>query len=180
MIEKACYINILKKLAQDYPSEKPHYEFKWHDNKDIESVNMHYLHESGFVEIERVHKVGVVPMYPGSMSRPIKTQPKRGKAKIIKAGMDYLREDGGLTAELNILTIRLHPDTISDIRELLTARIDASNAICEDDKPEAKDWIGNLKDEGVKQLTTRLISLGIDKGALTLQQLKELIPFDGN
>jgi hypothetical protein len=49
-------------------------------------------------------------------------------AKITARGLDFLEDDGGLGAILNVVTIRLEADTL---RQLLETKINAS------DMPEA-------------------------------------------
>jgi hypothetical protein len=72
--------------------------------------NLRYLAEHGLCRVEISEDSGLAPHWLS--------------ATITAKGTDYLLEDGGLGAELNAVTIRLHPDTI---RELLAAQIEASD-----------------------------------------------------
>lgn len=168
MIDKQYQKDILQELRNNYPSESPHHEFAWYDSTDKESVNIHYLANHGLIEIERKHTAAMMPLYG---RRNVQPKPKRGLAKITEAGMDYIDHQGGLTAELGTHTIRLHTDTIEDIRAILDAKIVDSDAIADSEKPGLRKALKNMKDESIKQLTTRMISSGIDQGTTTAQQL---------
>jgi hypothetical protein len=47
-----------------------------------------------------------------------------GGAKITPQGLDFLEDDGGLSAILRTVTVKLHAETLT---ELLSARIDAAD-----------------------------------------------------
>ena len=48
-----------------------------------------------------------------------------GGARITAKGIDFLEDDGGLSAILGVVTVKLHADTL---REMLAKKIDASSA----------------------------------------------------
>ncbi|RUR51400.1 hypothetical protein [Vreelandella populi] len=166
---------LLEKLNDEYPDFYPEM-FNPEDLKSRQSINLHYLEEHGLVEIERRRKEYLTHTAPQITARYIKS-PITGRAKITAKGRDFLENDGGLSAVLGTVTVRIHADTI---RDLVDAKIIESSSIPEEEKPALRAALKSMKEEGLKQMTTRLISLGFDKGALTLQQLKELIPFDGS
>jgi hypothetical protein len=51
-----------------------------------------------------------------------------GGAKITAKGVDFLENDGGLSAILGVVTVKLHADTL---REMLAKKIEASSASSE-------------------------------------------------
>ncbi len=47
-----------------------------------------------------------------------------GAASITAAGLDFLADDGGLSAILGVVTVKVHADTI---RDLIAAKIDTAD-----------------------------------------------------
>lgn len=74
-------------------------------------VNLTYLHDHGLVELSSK------AMMDGSIHMAF--------AKITAAGMDFIADDGGLSAILGVVTVKLHQDTI---RDLLISKINAAEA----------------------------------------------------
>ncbi|MGY4876488.1 hypothetical protein ACLUEY_01225 [Vreelandella aquamarina] len=88
--------------------------------------------------------------------------------RVTAKGVDFLEEDGGISATLATVTVKLHADTI---RDLIDAKIVESNAIPDDDKPALREALKGMKEEGLKQLTTRLVSYGLEQGSISAQQI---------
>lgn len=125
------------------------------DNSEHAEANLYYLMEHGLVD-----------RYGGSKN--YEKQHEIITARITQAGIDFLEDDGGLSAILGTITVKLHADTI---RDLIDAKIVESKSIPEQEKPALREALKRMKEDGLKQLTTRLISYGLDQGAITAQQL---------
>lgn len=80
-------------------------------------------------------------------------------AAITAQGLDFLEDDGGLSAILGTVTVRLHADTV---RDLLSAKIAASD-LPHEEKTALTDHLRQLPAEGLKHLTTRLLDLALDR-----------------
>ena len=76
-----------------------------------------------------------------------------GKVQITAKGLDFLADDGGLSAILGVVTIRLHEDTL---KAILIDRVDASGEP-ETVKSKIKEQIRALPAEGMKTITTELL-----------------------
>ncbi|CAM1653704.1 unnamed protein product [Bartonella apis] len=77
-------------------------------------------------------------------------------ANITAKGLDFLADDGGLTAVLGVVTVKLHADTIKD---LVIAKIQSSEA-----KPSVKeDLISTIKKLPARGLE-KLLFAGFEKG----------------
>ncbi|OIV47605.1 hypothetical protein BK025_02795 [Sodalis sp. TME1] len=76
--------------------------------------------------------------------------------KITSKGIDFIRDDGGLGAILNVVNIRLHNDTISR----LEAIISASNAPPED-KTTLISTLLKLPADSIKHLNMKLLDAGL-------------------
>ncbi|WP_051267794.1 hypothetical protein [Kingella kingae] len=114
-------------------------DFEWINNlEDKFNKNLLYLIEHQLIEIKK----------------DVSTfETKNFFLSITHKGIDFLEQDGGLSAILNVVTIKLHSDTI---RELLEAKIDAAN-ISEDEKNSFKESIKTIKDAALEKLTEKAI-----------------------
>lgn len=78
---------------------------------------------------------------------------------ITHHGIDFLREDGGLSAILRIQTIRFHNDTLHELERLITASSTATTA----DKKKLISQLRSLPADAIKHLTIRLLGQGLDR-----------------
>lgn len=72
---------------------------------------------------------------------------------------DFLADDGGLTAALGVVTVKLHADTI---RDLLTAKIQQTDLPAEEKHLLIKS-VEALPEASLKHLTTKLIDYAVDQ-----------------
>lgn len=98
--------------------------------------NVHYLSESGLVEIE-ITKADEMN--------------KDFKCRINNKGIDSLQDDGGLSAAINhgTVTVKFHSDTI---QQLLSTKIDKAE-IPETEKSELKSAISIIKNAALTKIT---------------------------
>lgn len=78
-------------------------------------------------------------------------------ARISANGLDFIEDDGGLSAILGVVTIKIHDETI---RELIKSRIDSMDAP-ENEKSRLKLTLDKLSEEGLKAVTTDLVRQGL-------------------
>lgn len=71
---------------------------------------------------------------------------------------DFLADDGGLSAVLGVITVKLHTDTL---RELIAAKINTSD-LSETQKSTFLNSLYQLPSESLKHLTTRLLDTAFD------------------
>ena len=81
-----------------------------------------------------------------------------GPTTITRAGLDFLADDGGLSAILGVVTVKLHPDTI---RDLIAAKIDAS-PLHEEKKAGLRAALAKLPAAALQEGSKRLMNLGMD------------------
>jgi hypothetical protein len=115
-----------------------------------------YLEELGFCESGVVIGIGEDFAWGGST--------------ITAQGIDYLEDDGGMTAELNVVTVRFEAETI---RQLLAARVDASDTTPES-KSLLKAAIADLPASALKVATTELVKQGLNQMPNAIQWLRAL------
>ena len=90
---------------------------------------------------------------------------------LVKIRGQLASEDGGLSAILGVVTIKLHDDTI---KALVEQRILASNL----PEPEKKRLIDRLRDlsaETTKHLVLKLVDLGLEKSQDAIALILKLL-----
>ncbi|WP_249978017.1 hypothetical protein [Vreelandella olivaria] len=136
-------LEILNKLANEYPfSVNPH---------DLAEENefwlLYYLKEHGLIKVNTHRPFPYMPVI------------RYGEVRITAQGMDFLSDDGGLSAILGVVTVKFHEETL---RSLLLTRTEASNALPQDVKKKMLEAIAELPANGIKQLSTELLGRGIE------------------
>lgn len=99
--------------------------------------NIRYLHDNGLVVA-----TNLVPRCPQYV-----------QVAITSKGIDYLEPDGGLSASLGVITVKLHSDTI---QQLLAAKIDQSD-MPEAEKSELKTALATIKSAALTTITEEAI-----------------------
>lgn len=93
------------------------------------------------------------------------------RATITSKGIDFLEDDGGLSAILGVVTIKLHDDTI---KSLIEAKILASDM----PQPDKKRWLDQLRSlpaDATKHLVLKLVDLGLDSSPSALHAIGKLL-----
>jgi hypothetical protein len=80
-------------------------------------------------------------------------------AEITAKGLDFLANDGGLSAILDTVTVKLHADTL---RELLEPHI-AASALPAAEKSKIMEHLRQLPAEAMKHLTKRLLDAALER-----------------
>jgi len=111
-------------------------------------ANLIYLQEHGLIRhgFQRQD-------YMAGNSQYIQTFP----AEITAKGLDFLANDGGLSAILGVMTIKIHDDTL---KSLIEAKILQSDLA----QPDKKRWLDQLRLLPVvtkKHLVLKLVDLGL-------------------
>lgn len=142
-IDREYQREYLEKLAEAYPEKIKCSQPDDEDAERHQSANLAYLEEHGLIEV----------VWSTSISRakrPI-------VVNITATGIDFIADDGGLTAILGVVTVKLHDDTI---RQMLLRKVDESDEP-ETVKDRLKQQIKALPAEGLKEVATSLMQTGI-------------------
>uniref|UniRef100_I2Q5D6 Uncharacterized protein n=1 Tax=Desulfovibrio sp. U5L TaxID=596152 RepID=I2Q5D6_9BACT len=89
--------------------------------------------------------------------------------KISAKGIDFLADDGGLGAILDVVTIRIHPDSIKDI---IATKIDSSS-ISVERKSKLKEAIKDAPSIMVTEALKRLTGMAFDHGPAAFDYLQK-------
>jgi hypothetical protein len=107
-------------------------------------ANLLYLEEHGLCE--------------SSLSRNMVGFSYIGGARITARGLDFLADDGGLSAILGVVTIKLHADTI---RDLIATKIEATN-LPAPEKSALRRHLAALPEMALRAAATDLMRSGLD------------------
>lgn len=76
--------------------------------------------------------------------------------KITCKGIDFVRNDGGLGAILNVVNVRLHSDTINKLESIIGA-----SSVPEEDKASLISTLRKLPEDAIKHLNLKLLDVGL-------------------
>ncbi|MET3513929.1 hypothetical protein ABIC63_001700 [Pseudacidovorax sp. 1753] len=150
-IDRDLQRSLLEQLRDDYPTMNPNLirnfagGFPEQERKVV--ANLLYLQAHGLVEAGKGFEVDEEGDH------------RFWGVRISARGIDFLEQDGGLSAILGVVTIQLHDDTI---KSLIEARIEASDL----PPPEKKRYLDQLRElpgETTKHLALKLVDLGLEK-----------------
>ena len=169
-IDRVFQRKLLEKLADKYPNFCNVEELLKDDVQDISdrtiTNNLEYLRAHKLVEV----KWGGPLVRVGSTTTVIKVNLPTA-AKITAAGLDFLADDGGLTAILGVVTVKLHEDTL---KELMIAKIQSSDA-----NPTVKknliETLKKLPADAMKELSMAAVRRGIDSLPDAVQWFQTLL-----
>ena len=152
-------LKLLKQLANYYPHA---HVGRWQELNEDEAtvkVNMFYLREHQLLETD----AQIQPEFGGMFVYH--------SSKITHKGLDFLADDGGLSAILGVQVVKLHDDTI---RELIAQRIMQSD-LAPPDKHKLLDALRELPGETTKHLVLKLVDLGLDQAPAAIAAIGKLL-----
>lgn len=164
-IDREYQKELLEILMQQFPQPLGDDIFneKYAADEDKFVANLLYLHWHGLVS------KGIAEM---ATSSGIAYCPIASKIQITQRGIDFLQDDGGLGAILNVVTVKLHADTI---RDLIESHIQMSGELAPDEKKAMTDHLKDLPAEGLKALLTGLIGKALDNAPEAIEMLKSML-----
>lgn len=121
---------LLEELKDVYPEVKP-YRFNGDEAGRRATANLHYLLEHSLIE-------GKIRLSSAGDRSSICA------VRLTHKGLDFLLDDGGLSAILGVVTVKLHDDSI---RQLLINRVDADTKATPEERDALRDKIRKLPAE---------------------------------
>ena len=113
--------------------------------EDVLASNLLYLEGHGLLTS------GVTMSLDGSIMISLAAQ------EITSKGLDFIQDDGGISAILGVVTVRLHSDTIKDLIEAKIQEADLPPA----DKKRWLDLLRSLPADATKHLVQKLVEMGL-------------------
>lgn len=163
-VDRALQRKILEKLYEEHPYQITHQKLpSLHpDDPELVYANLVYLHGHGLVEV-------IKPNF----NIPISSRDDEllfSSARITSQGIDFLENDGGLSAILKVVTVKLHEETLT---ALLQRRIQESD-IPPADKSALTKQLESLGDEGAKHLLLKALDAGLAQAPNAMEWLTNL------
>lgn len=159
-LDRAYQRQILEDLAAIYPDRA---DWRVQMSTLLEeqihryAANITYLAEHGLVDIGKRYQTGE---YADALI-PV----------ITARGMDFLADDGGLSAILGVVTVKLHEDTL---KELIGQRI-ADSDLPAAEKGKLLDQLKSLPGEAIKHLALKLVDAGLANWPIALQAIEHFV-----
>lgn len=151
-LNRALQLEMLRKMADHYPERCREVLINGCPDEDERTANLLYLEEHGLVAAGLKQYMGGNYGFIG--------------AKITATGLDFLADDGGLSAVLGVVTIKFHDDTL---RALIAEKISSAPGP-ESDKSSLLQTLKSLPSEALKHLTMQLLEQGLTKMPDLIQQ----------
>ena len=150
--DRKLQLDLLTKIAECYPFEWDDYERNVDSEEYLKAaINLHYLMGHGLLAEN------------STVAKPNMTGDGGGHVLIMspiitEKGLDFLQDDGGLSAILGVVTVRFEADTIRTILQLKVDQSDLSPA----DKQKLQSVLQELPAENIKHLSTKIVDMGWD------------------
>lgn len=160
-LDRTLQRTILQMLADAYPGSTSAVllQLKGLANEEVLIGNLLYLDDHGLIESGLVKSINGFAISTNGL-------------KITARGLDFLSGDGGLSAVLGVVTVRLHDDTI---KSLIEAKIlDAD--LPEPEKRKYVDALRELPAESTKHLAMKLIDAGLENAPAVWTAIKSVLP----
>lgn len=152
-IDREIQLEILQKLADVYPNGLSPLVIHLETTEDAHVViaNAQYLAEHGLIR-SGYQKRDIAGLKPEDSWYEI------DDSTITAAGIDFLKEDGGLGAILGVVTVKLDASTI---KALLLNHIDRATDVNHEQRSLAKRVLGSIGDQALRKLVDTLIEQGL-------------------
>lgn len=157
ILDRTLQLEILKKLAEVYPEPvyfDDFYEFGTAEYRKA-IANAFYLQSKGLLEPKSI-------LVSQTLGRNENSH-QFGAAKISALGMDFLADDGGLSAILNTVTVKIEPNQMAQLLK----------AIAEMSEAEQKNLLDSIKEAPNKAVET-MVEKSVEHGISSLPGLYAL------
>lgn len=161
-LQKEILEYLIAKYADDSAEHVQNLEKKFGPTTPIQLL---YLHEHGLIS----GKVEQVLENPNEAD-PVfwKSHRSVNKVRLTARGYDFLTDDGGLSAILNVVTIRIDQE---QFKKMLAKNIDQSE-LPPEKKNALKHLIKNTQQEGMSKLTTEIVNYAFNHAPDLLTYLR--------
>ena len=154
MLDRQLQRTLLERMAEVYPLSWDMEGVLGQVDELVLQANLAYLREHALIKLSSdIRKLGSV-----AYAMPT----------ITARGMDFLADDGGLTAILGVVTIKIHDETV---RAMLAAHIDAlpGNDV---EKSGLRAAVNSAMGVASKVVLERLVGMGINHLPATVEAMR--------
>lgn len=152
-IDRKIQLEILQKLAESYPDGlQPMKHFLPSIEDEVTLIsNTTYLAEHGLVQSGFSHRKAIG-------LKPKDSWIELTETKISAKGIDFLREDGGLSAILGVVTVKLDA---SSIKALVLNQIDQAKDVSHEEQSRLKSLVLSAGDQTIRKLVDTFVEAGL-------------------
>lgn len=150
VLDRQYQNDLLSFLLEEYPEyehAEEHCQALYMASGSKYVGNVYYLQNHGLLENGVSLSVGM----SGNVAVGVYAFPE-----ITEKGIDFMLQDGGVGAILNIQTVKLHPDTVKALIEF------SMRNLPERDRESLMDRVKSLPEEAAKRLLDKLLDKGIE------------------
>lgn len=148
-LDRELQYEILTQLREYYPEQIEIHKLSISEQNEHQlQFNLWYLHDHDLIK--------------GLSTRTIGVPAEIIAAQIGVKGLDFLEDDGGLSAILNIVTIRFEAE---NIRKILEDKI-ISATISPEQKKTLKQKIQGMSGDVLKDVITEMMTKGLENPAI--------------
>lgn len=146
LLDRDVQRGILIKLSERFPAQiSPYKDLIPTFGEQAVIYNLAYLDDHGLTE--------------SNWSRPMNGYPSPVGTTITAKGLDFISDDGGLSAILGVVTIKLHQETIT---ALLITQIEKSKKP-QTVKQQLIDKVKGLPAEALQRVSLKAMEAGLDR-----------------
>lgn len=157
MLDRQLQLQMLRDMAAVYPRPAESLAELAPDDPQL-LANVMYLHEHNLADATMHEAIGLYQF---------------GWAKITARGLDFLADDGGLSAILGVVTVRFEADTL---RALLLDRVESDPAMPEAEKSWWRQQLKSLSEQGLKAAISEAAKQGLQRMPDAMQWLRGFLP----
>ncbi|ENV03451.1 MULTISPECIES: hypothetical protein [Acinetobacter] len=167
ILDRNLQLELLTKMSSAYPN---FYDFNKEYNHgtteyDTAVANLYYLMQHKLVESDSV-------IASASIGDKGIKKFQFGSSTINQNGMDFLADDGGLSAILGVVTVKFEA---VQLKAILESKIMAADLLPAD-KHKLIDGLRALSSESIKHLTTKIVDLGWDNLGTLIRIIQSSLP----
>lgn len=112
--------------------------------------NLWYLYQHSLIENFQVESM--------AMKCSINDSIDKEKIRITTKGVDFIRDDGGLSAIINVTTIKIHNETLDKLEDIIN-----ESSLTSAEKATYLGKLKNLPVDATKHLVLKLLDLGLSR-----------------
>ncbi|KQT10982.1 hypothetical protein [Ramlibacter sp. Leaf400] len=157
-LDRALQLDLLQKISDEYPGAIRAHDGLVDFHDPAVKFNLQYLKEHGLIHLDATLNIDT-----NNFSIRF--------ARATNDGLDFLQQDGGLSAVLKVTTVRLHEDTI---RGLIAARIKASDLPAER-KDSLLERLKQLPAQSIERLADKLLDQALAKAPDAIEWISTLL-----
>lgn len=154
-LDREFQLLLLRKLAATYPGQVSPRQLDMQQTDAKLTFNAAYLAEHGLIAAKVIAN-----STDGAANLLL--------AGITARGLDFLEDDGGLSAILGVVTVKFEAESL---RALIGAHIEADKSLPPQEKARLAGWLKTAGTEALKEATKSLVAAALKHWPDALQQL---------